>query len=53
MDILMYLINNVFNQAVFVIGMVVFLGMLVQKTEMSKIIASTVKTMIGFLLINT
>ena len=31
MDILMYLINNVFNQAVFVIGMVVFLGMLVQK----------------------
>ena len=49
----MYLINNVFNQAVFVIGMVVFLGMLVQKTEMSKIIASTVKTMIGFLLINT
>ena len=53
MDILMYLINNVFNQAVFVIGMVVFLGMLVQTTEMSKIIASTVKTMIGFLLINT
>lgn len=53
MNILMYLINNVFNQAVFVIGMVVFLGMLVQKTEMSKIIASTVKTMIGFLLINT
>ena len=53
MDILMYLINNVFNQAVFVIGMVVFLGMLVQKTEMSKIVASTVKTMIGFLLINT
>lgn len=53
MDILMYLINNVFNQAVFVIGMVVFLGMLVQKTDMSKIIASTVKTMIGFLLINT
>ncbi len=53
MDILMYLINNVFNQAVFVIGMVVFLGMLVQKAEMSKIVASTVKTMIGFLLINT
>lgn len=53
MDILMYLINNVFNQAVFVIGMVVFLGMLVQKTELSKIVASTVKTMIGFLLINT
>ncbi|MBS7008945.1 PTS ascorbate transporter subunit IIC [Anaerostipes sp.] len=53
MNILMYLINNVFNQAVFVIGMVVFLGMLVQKTELSKIVASTVKTMIGFLLINT
>lgn len=53
MNILIYLINNVFNQAVFVIGMVVFLGMLVQKTELSKIIASTVKTMIGFLLINT
>lgn len=53
MNILMYLINNVFNQAVFVIGMVIFLGMLVQRTEISKIIASTVKTMIGFLLINT
>ena len=53
MDILMYLINNVFNQAVFVLGLVVFLGMIVQKTEMSKTVASTVKTMIGFLLINT
>ena len=53
MDIIMYIINNVLNQAVFIIGLVVFLGLLVQKTEKSRIVASTVKTMIGFLLINT
>ncbi|WP_040215032.1 PTS ascorbate transporter subunit IIC [Clostridium polynesiense] len=53
MDILMYIINNVLSQAVFVIGLVVLIGLLFQKESFTKIVASTIKTMIGFMLINT
>ena len=53
MDILMYIINNIFGQAVFVIGLVVVIGLIAQKTPIEKVISSTIKTMIGFLLVNT
>lgn len=53
MNILMYLISNVFSQAVFVIGLVCFIGLAVQKKKMSSIIPSVFKTMIGFTLINS
>ncbi|MDQ0177271.1 PTS ascorbate transporter subunit IIC [Bacillus chungangensis] len=53
MDILMYLIDNVLNQAVFVIGLVVVIGLLAQKKSFDAIVSSAIKTMIGFLLINT
>ncbi len=49
----MYLIDNIFSQAVFVIGIVVLIGLLVQKKSFDNIVSSTAKTMIGFLLINT
>ncbi|WP_182199977.1 PTS ascorbate transporter subunit IIC [Paraliobacillus salinarum] len=53
MDFLMYLINNIFSQAVFVIGAVVLVGLLIQRKSFDSLVSSTVKTMIGFLLINT
>ncbi|MFB1050147.1 PTS ascorbate transporter subunit IIC [Paraliobacillus sp. JSM ZJ581] len=53
MDFLMYLINNIFSQAVFVIGAVVLIGLLIQRKSFDSLVSSTIKTMIGFLLINT
>jgi len=49
----MYIINNVLSQAVFIIGIVVLIGLLAQKKSWSSIIPSMIKTMIGFLMINT
>lgn len=53
MNIIMYIINNILGEAVFILGLVVIVGLLVQKTEVPKIISSAIKTMIGFLMVNT
>ena len=53
MDFIMYLINNIFSEAVFLIGIVVLIGMLLQKKRVDRIISGTIKTMVGFLLITT
>lgn len=53
MNIFMYIINNILGQAVFVIGLVVVIGLVAQKTPIEKIVSSTIKTMIGFMLVNT
>lgn len=52
MDFIIYLINNVISQAVFIIGMVVIAGMIAQKKQWYQILPSAIKTMIGFTLIN-
>jgi PTS system ascorbate-specific IIC component len=52
MGVLMYLINNVFSQAVFIIGIVVIVGMAAQKKTWDQILPSVIKTMIGFTMIN-
>jgi len=51
--ILMYLISNVLSEPAFLIGIVALLGLVVQKKKINEIIAGTVKTMVGFLLITT
>jgi PTS system ascorbate-specific IIC component len=53
MNFFMYLINYIFNQAVFVIGIVIIIGTVVQKKSWNKIVSSTFKGMIGFLMITT
>lgn len=53
MDIIMYLINNILSEAVFLIGLVVLIGMLLQKKSVDRVVSGTVKTMVGFLLITT
>jgi PTS system ascorbate-specific IIC component len=52
MEVLMYLIRNVFSQAVFIIGIVVIVGMAAQKKTWDQILPSVIKTMIGFTMIN-
>ncbi|GAB2319724.1 PTS ascorbate transporter subunit IIC [Alkalibacterium sp. s-m-22] len=52
MNFIMYLINNVLSQAVFIIGIVVIAGMIAQKKKWYQILPSAIKTMIGFTLIN-
>ncbi|WP_353947954.1 PTS ascorbate transporter subunit IIC [Sporolactobacillus sp. Y61] len=53
MAFILYIINYIFNQAVFVIGLVIIIGTLVQKKSWNQIISSTLKGMIGFLMITT
>ena len=52
MAIFLYIVNNVLSQAVFIIGMVVVVGMVAQKKSWDQILPSTLKTMIGFTMIN-
>ena len=52
MAILLYIINNVLSQPIFIIGLVVILGMAVQHKSWDKILPSTIKAIIGFTMIN-
>lgn len=52
MDIILYIINNVLSQAVFIIGFVALIGLLLQKKEFNQIVSSVIKAMIGFMLID-
>ncbi|MHC1734742.1 MAG: PTS ascorbate transporter subunit IIC [Erysipelotrichaceae bacterium] len=53
MEILMYLITRIFSEATFLIGIFVCIGLLLQKKSFDKVISGTVKTMLGFTIINT
>ena len=52
MGVFLYLVNNVLSQAVFIIGIVVIVGMVAEKKSWDQILPSTIKTMIGFTMIN-
>lgn len=52
MNFLLYFINNILSQPIFIIGLVVIIGQAVQKTSVSKVLGSTIKAMIGFTMIN-
>lgn len=49
----MYLINNVLSQSVYILGLIVLIGLLIQKEKGSKILPSVIKTMIGYLMLNS
>ncbi len=51
-NIFMWIANNIFGVPAFLIGIIVLLGLLLQKAEISKIISGTLKSIIGFLIIN-
>ncbi|OFM50720.1 PTS ascorbate transporter subunit IIC [Aerococcus mictus] len=52
MNLLLYFIQTIFSQAVFIIGLVCLIGLPIQKKSFDKVISSVIKAMIGFLLIN-
>lgn len=52
MKLLLYIINNVLSQPIFIIGLVVILGMVAEKKKWDKILPSTLKAIIGFTMIN-
>lgn len=52
MGVLLYFINNVLSQPIFILGLVVVIGMLAQHQPGSKILPSTLKAVIGFTMIN-
>lgn len=52
MNFLLYIINNVLSQPIFIIGLVVILGMVAEKQSWDKILPSTIKAIIGFTMIN-
>ena len=52
MNFLLYIINNVLSQPIFIIGLVVILGMVAEKKTWDKILPSTIKAIIGFTMIN-
>ncbi|NMA86711.1 MAG: PTS ascorbate transporter subunit IIC [Tissierellia bacterium] len=53
MKVLMYFVSNVLSEPAFLIGLVALIGLLAQKKGFNEIVAGTVKTMVGFLLITT
>lgn len=53
MKALMYFVSNVLSEPAFLIGMVALIGLLAQKKRFNEVVAGTVKTMVGFLLITT
>lgn len=52
MSILLYFINNVLSQPIFILGLVVVIGMLAEHKPGSKILPSALKAVIGFTMIN-
>lgn len=51
-DIFVWIANNIFGVPAFLIGLIVLLGLVLQKAEISKIISGTLKSILGFLIIN-
>ncbi len=47
-----WLANNVFGVPAFLLGIIVLLGLILQKKDLSKVISGTLKAMVGFLIIN-
>jgi ascorbate-specific PTS system EIIC-type component UlaA len=47
-----WIANNIFGVPAFLIGLIVLLGLLLQKASASKLVAGTLKTILGFLIIN-
>jgi PTS system ascorbate-specific IIC component len=51
-NVFLWIANNIFGVPAFLIGIIVLLGLVLQKSDISKIISGTLKAIIGFLIIN-
>lgn len=52
MAFVQWIANNIFGVPAFLIGLIVLLGLVLQKASFSKVISGTLKTILGFLIIN-
>lgn len=52
LTLVQWIANNIFGVPAFLIGLIVLLGLLLQKASASKLVAGTLKTILGFLIIN-
>lgn len=51
-DVVNWIASNLFGVPAFLIGLIVLLGLVLQKSSLSKLISGTLKTIMGFLIIN-
>lgn len=47
-----FIVYDIFGQAAFLLGLIAFLGLVLQKKKASQVISGTIKTIVGFLLFN-
>lgn len=52
-NVFIYFISNILSEPAFLIGIVTLIGLLVQKKKWNIILSSTIKTMVGFLIVIT
>ena len=52
MDILNFIVYDIFGQAAFLLGLIALIGLLLQKKKASQVISGTIKTIVGYLLFN-
>lgn len=52
LSVVQWIANNIFGVPAFLIGLIVLLGLALQKASISKIVSGTLKTILGFLIIN-
>lgn len=52
MSVLNFIIENILTQAAIIIGLIAFLGLVLQKKPMGSVVAGTMKTILGFLVLS-
>lgn len=52
MDAILWIATNIFGEAAILLGVIVLLGLLLQKKNASQVISGTFKAIIGFLIIS-
>nr|WP_248629972.1 PTS ascorbate transporter subunit IIC [Enterococcus cecorum] len=52
MSIITWIANNFFGTPAILLGLIVFIGLLIQKKDINQIMSGTIKAIIGFLIIN-
>ena len=52
MNVLEFIVYDIFGQAAFLLGLIALIGLLLQKKKASQVISGTIKTIVGYLLFN-
>ena len=52
MNVINWVVTNLFGQAAILLGIIVLLGLLLQKKSASEVVQGVIKAIIGFLIIN-